>query len=710
MSNRFIFDPTLPYMHVNYLRMSTDMQNPRSPDQQHDTIEETKTRGRRPWRNIGEYRDNGVSGKYAKKRAGFDRMIRDIKSGKVPADLILVDSYERFGRSEEVDDIRRDLFINYGVLVLTADSNFEDPTTFAGSFRSSFESARAREHNRIKAHDVARGRRDAVRRGHWPGGKVATGLKPQRVFIERKGHQEHDHSILVHDPETCWMIRYAFLTAFEKGWGSTKVARAIQIHPDTPDRWKRISSSTVNRWFENTLYIGVFTYNQLLVEIHKDVRIQTRNSVDDFIINPNFCEPLISKEVWDVVQLLRNPRVARGKKAKKRKGADSKKLIRFVRPGTSIRYLLSGLVCCAECSRSMVPRSGQPYTRKDGTIEKYTAYVCPGRYDNLCPNRVSVKEYWLRSIVVQLVKDRLLPSSTKKANGVYCLDDLVATPWFNEISEEVQLEFKRIVREELEGLPLLEQRQRDLERQQEGWRISLGNPNLPLLVRQTIETDLANNAEQMQGVTTKLANLKRQQEQLQLLVDPKQILQRINDLAQLLASDNPTRVNLELSHHIDAIYCHKDGQVRIRTCRLGALAESQSVLAEHTSKMDGLAQSIPDGPANTPVCKIKPRRRTVRDVRPGDNEESNVVWDRAYEAADPNRFAHLGPQWFWEDIFRQPEPTFWAKEYALTVLAKREETKWSIARLASEFSKSPATIRKALQIGEELNMQNESAA
>jgi DNA invertase Pin-like site-specific DNA recombinase len=120
------------YRVVVYLRMSSDKQNPRSPDQQLDEIKRRlRTLGYR-WQILEVYRDDGISGRYVSKRPQFQKMLSDIKSGKVGADLILVDTLERFGRFEEISDLRRNLFKRFGVLVLTADSDFADPNSRQG--------------------------------------------------------------------------------------------------------------------------------------------------------------------------------------------------------------------------------------------------------------------------------------------------------------------------------------------------------------------------------------------------------------------------------------------------------------------------------------------------------------------------------------------------------------------------------------------------
>lgn len=127
MLKRF-YDWKLVHRVIIYLRMSSDQQNPRSPDQQLEQIKRRLAALGYKWIIVKIYRDDAKSGRYLHKRPGYQKMMRDIRTGAVKADLILVDTLERFGRVEELPMIRKELFEKHGVLVLTADSDFADPT------------------------------------------------------------------------------------------------------------------------------------------------------------------------------------------------------------------------------------------------------------------------------------------------------------------------------------------------------------------------------------------------------------------------------------------------------------------------------------------------------------------------------------------------------------------------------------------------------
>jgi DNA invertase Pin-like site-specific DNA recombinase len=120
------YDPTLPYRFAGYGRMSDRTQNKRSPDQQFNTIHETIARCGYPWVSVRTYRDDGISGRYIRKRPGLQQMLRDIETGLLVVDLIVVDTLERLGRADEIAEVRRKLFVEHGILVVAADNHFAD--------------------------------------------------------------------------------------------------------------------------------------------------------------------------------------------------------------------------------------------------------------------------------------------------------------------------------------------------------------------------------------------------------------------------------------------------------------------------------------------------------------------------------------------------------------------------------------------------------
>ena len=182
------YDPSLPYMYVKYGRMSdARTQNSRSPDQQFATA----ARGDRPAASPMA-RDQELSRRRDQRplrrppAPALQQMLRDIEAGLVAPDLIVVDTYERLGRAEEIAHLRHKLFIEYGVMVVAADNDFADPTGVVGKAVGMVEQIRATENTRISCHNVIRGKKDAARQGYWPGGPPPFGRRLKPV-IDRSG-------------------------------------------------------------------------------------------------------------------------------------------------------------------------------------------------------------------------------------------------------------------------------------------------------------------------------------------------------------------------------------------------------------------------------------------------------------------------------------------------------------------------------------------
>jgi site-specific DNA recombinase len=403
------FDPRIPHPYVTYLRMSTDQQNPRSPKQQRDTIEMVRTRLGLPWVLVDDYTDAGISGRLIGKRPGFQRMLRDIRTRVIKIDLILVDSFERFGRANEMDSIRRELYNRHGILVLTADNNFADPTTIQGKALAAFESLRATEENRIKAHQVLRGKRDAARLCHWPGGSPPFGYRLKSLMTEKNGRQVVDYCVLVPDPETAWIIQLLFTVAAEKGLGCYRLARMLNDNPDIPDRHKPFYDQTINYWLSQSIYYGELRWEVHATDVIDDRRVIEANPLEEILRVPDFCEPLVSRVLWDRVQEVRRARAERGRLARQAQKDDGGKQIAAVAPGIALKYLLSGLVQCAHCNRSMRASSSPVYTTKSGEEKRYVTYACPGFAAGVCHNGTRVPEAWLRQEVLALVRRRLFP-------------------------------------------------------------------------------------------------------------------------------------------------------------------------------------------------------------------------------------------------------------------------------------------------------------
>lgn len=400
------FDPNRRYQVVIYVRMSTDRQNPRSPDQQVATIKELINRLKLPWTVVMIYRDDAKSGRYKRKRTQFQKMMRDLRSKTVKAELVLVDTFERLSRGDDNAEIRRKLS-RAGVLVLTADSNFQDPTTVSGQALTMVESIRATEEGRVKAHNVVRGKKDAIRLGHWPGGPVPFGFCLKNVMVIKKGVEEVDHRLLVPIDALRPIVLMIFEFAAKKKWGAIRICKALNADPNVPNTLKPFIASTIDYMLDSELYYGEIVWGKNCTGIENDVRVVQSLPEDEWERNPEFCEAIVPRPLWDEAQHHRAERRRRYRTALNESAGEGEGPIRPSLRGVALKYPLSGLVMCDACGRAMVASSSSAYVTADGQERRYAAYVCPASLCNACPNGRRVREDWLRETVMELIRQRL---------------------------------------------------------------------------------------------------------------------------------------------------------------------------------------------------------------------------------------------------------------------------------------------------------------
>ncbi len=664
------FDPSRPLTYVVYARMSSDQQNPRSPDQQFDNIAALIRRQGRPWRKIGSYRDDGVSGRYTRARRQYQQMLKDIESGRIKPDLILVDTLDRFGRNDEVPEIRRKLEQRYGVVILTVDSGFADPTTPSGQVMGVVDAIRGREENRVKAHMVGRGKRDAARERHWPGGPPPFGYRIEYVYREYNGRQEVDYSRLVVCPETSWIVVLAFEKAVEFQWGMTRLASFLNEHPDIPNNWKPFSFSTVGRWLANRIYYGALVWDKVSTGLVDDRRVSKRNPTDEQTVVEDFCDGIVSRELWEQVAILRKSRQI-PKDTQVESGA-----IAVVSRRLAMRYPFTGIARCGECGRSMVPNGSAKYTDRLGQEHRYVRYLCPGMSDKTCSNRMRVPEEWVRVTAIQLLLKRLGICDSPDATQVR--DQLIA-----ELHALVIAELERLSSQEPSNINALHEEASKLQRQIEGWGKSLACPDLPATVRQELAKSWESASirlTEIQGII-EIETQRRQDRDITFNLD--ELNEGIAALPDLVSGENATIANFRLSLHFRAIECYRDGRVRFAISKLGILPNLPAVVDRIRTETDIDTERY--------LHRARRRGRLATPSLLSDDDELMEF------ATDPHRFNGIPEQFFWCEELYVPIKRAWVEEYAEEVYFRRQNGD-SIRSLCERYDRSRPTIRQAIKI------------
>lgn len=272
------------------------------------------------------------------------------------------------------------------------------------------------------------------------------------------------------------------------------------------------------------------------------------------------------------------------------------------------------------------------------------------------------------------------------------LDDLEKSAWYPELRNDIENALKELIGSNSDQPSQLQRELEAIQKKKSGWKISLGDPNLPRSVRDEIHTDYDRAEAREREIKSELQRRQNHQQYQQKIFNPTLVLNGLNRLDDVLAGENATLGNLELSLHIDRIDCFDDGHVKMRVCRLGALSECVELLSTEYCANDTSPQA--DSSLNF-AGRVKPRRRAKLRVDSIGSEAAELDATAAF-VADPDRFTGLGDEWFQVFEFDVPTEKHWYQIHSLEVAQKRKEG-LTHAQLSEEFGVTVPTIRKSLK-------------
>ena len=125
---------------------------------------------------VGEYSDEGHSGKNIKGRQEFMRMLNDIEDGKDGVDFVLVYKLSRFGRNAADVLSSLQLMQDYGVNLICVEDGI-DSSKDSGKLMISVLSAVAEIERENILVQTMEGRKQKAREGKWNGGFAPYGYE-----------------------------------------------------------------------------------------------------------------------------------------------------------------------------------------------------------------------------------------------------------------------------------------------------------------------------------------------------------------------------------------------------------------------------------------------------------------------------------------------------------------------------------------------------
>ena len=302
------------------------------------------------------FKDEARPGSSVDNRHGFQEMIQHFRDPECKEVGIIIWKYSRFAR--EIDDsafykadLRRRGFTLYSI-------NDSIPDNLDGRLFESLISWKDQRYLDDLSTDVKRGQRFIVEQYGASFGRTPTGFKrePLNLGTRRDGTVHIAHR-LVPDEEKVPAIRKAFEMR-----ASGAAHKRIRKETGLP------VTINLSKLFANRIYLGELQYSDLTI--------------------PNYCDPIVSQDLWEQVQSKRkidlHPR----------------------RAGSS--FILSGLAFCLRCEGILnghVVRSA-----RQNTTWKY--YVCSrNRYPNDC-HAPRIPKLVLEQAVLLELRNYILTSET----------------------------------------------------------------------------------------------------------------------------------------------------------------------------------------------------------------------------------------------------------------------------------------------------------
>lgn len=373
-----------------YTRVSTELQiDGYSLEAQKERLKrEAKHRG---MQIVGEYSDEGKSGKNINGRPEFKQMLADIKSSKDDVDYVLVFKLSRFGRNAADTLNSLQYMEDYGVNLLCVEDGIDSAGAAGKLIISVLASVAEIERSNIQEQTMA-GRKQKARDGKWNGGFAPYGYK----LVDKEGEKA---KVLVINEEEAELVRLIY-KLYLQGMGLSRVAKWLNENGYTKKIRQNGSVSLISAAFvkgvlDNPVYAGKIAYGRRKTEKIEGTRNEfhvVKQDRDSYKLYQGQHEAIIDEDTWYRAQ------AKRMKNAFKREKTHS----------LEHEHILSGLVKCPKCGASMYGVVNRK--KKKGSDEFYTDmwyYLCKNRKmvsGHLCDYKKHIRQEELNTEVLQLIQ------------------------------------------------------------------------------------------------------------------------------------------------------------------------------------------------------------------------------------------------------------------------------------------------------------------
>ena len=345
-----------------YVRVSTDDQLDYSPDSQINLIREYAKKNNMFLPEEYIFRDDGISGRTAKKRPGFLQMIATAKQKPRPFDVILVWKFSRFARNQEESVVYKSLLKkeNNIDVVSISEPLIEGP--FGGLIERIIEWFDAFYSVNL-ATEVRRGMTERVKQGGT-------------VSVAPIGYTYQDKQLVV-DPESAKIVQLIF-DSFLAGEAMIAIAHKLNAMGITTRRGNDWANRTVRYVLTNPVYIGKVRWSS---EGSNNYHVGHDWNENTMLVDGSH-EAIISEEIFNAVaeKLRIHERRYRSSSGK-------------VAQREQVGMMLQGLVKCSTCG-STLTRTG-------------TGMNCVGYVHGKCKVSHYVSLWKIETLVLSAIEEQL---------------------------------------------------------------------------------------------------------------------------------------------------------------------------------------------------------------------------------------------------------------------------------------------------------------
>ena len=361
-----------------YTRVSTSMQvDGYSLDAQKDKLR--KYAEYEDMTIVGEYSDEGFSGKNIQGRLEFQRMLSDIQQGKDDISFVLVFKLSRFGRNAADVLNSLQLMQDFGVNLICVEDGI-DSSKDSGKLMISVLSAVAEiERENIRTQTMA-GREQKAREGKWNGGFAPYGYK----LVDGKLEIAEDEVEVVRLIYDRYIHTNDGINGVAKYLNDHGYKKKIRQNGTIPG----FSSNFVKDILDNPVYMGKIAYGRRRTE----KKLGTRNEMhvveqDEFPIYDGQHEAIISEEDWNLAQDKRKANAFRREKV--------------IDPEHA--HILSGILKCPCCGKSLYGNIAKAHSKDKKTRYYYYCKNTLGATGHKCTFRVNIEQTEMNRMVAAII-------------------------------------------------------------------------------------------------------------------------------------------------------------------------------------------------------------------------------------------------------------------------------------------------------------------